>query len=269
MALYTDEKYSHVDDEPDPELSGARNKPWIHLSGHEWLAANPFYVPLLRDLLERAMNTETSSLYISHSTTDHAITPDPFSCFPTEIKYLILENLNAKDIATLQLASRAFRQLPVSIWYQQIRKDMPWLWEIWDDDAPYFWATVTPEDIWNNRLPSRRDSNLPTSMGSSDIEGHTINISEHLSKWTYPKPPIETTNWFVLYRDIKRSWNKMNGLRNRRRIWRLQKKMVEQMKELYNDSSHVNFDGNNSFPLLKLLESQHWRLFWWFYTQPI
>lgn len=67
-------------------------------------------------------------------------------------------------------------------------------------------------------------------MSSSHVEGHTINIPEHLSQWTYPKSPIRTSNWFVLYRDIKRNWNKMNGLRNRRRIWRIQEKMVEQMK---------------------------------------
>lgn len=151
MALYRDEKYSPVDDEPDPELSGTRNKPWIYLSGYEWLAANPFYVPQLRDLLGRAMNTDPFSLYTSQSTMGHVFTPDPFSCFPTEIKHLILEYLNGKDIATLQLASRAFRQLPVSIWYQQIQKDMPWLREVWSDDGPYFWATVTAEDIWNNR----------------------------------------------------------------------------------------------------------------------
>lgn len=100
------------------------------------------------------------------------------------------------------------------------------------DDAPYFWATVTLEDIWNNRLTrSPGGPDLPIWMSSSNIEGHTIYIPEHLSQWTYPKPPTKTTNWFVLYRDIKRNWNKMNGLRNRRRIWGLQEKMVEQMKE--------------------------------------
>lgn len=185
-----------------------------------------------RGFIFQAMNTDPFSLYTSHSTTDHEITPDPFSCFPTEIKHLILEYLNGKDIATLQLASRAFRQLPVSIWFQQTQKDMPWLWEVWSDDAPYFWATVTPEDIWNNRLTrSPGGPDLPIWMSSSNIEGHTIYIPEHLSQWTYPKPPTRMTNCFVLYRDIKRNWNKMNGLRNRRRIWGLQEKMVEQMKE--------------------------------------
>ena len=157
MALYNVEKYSPVDGESDPDLLSALNKSWIHHPGDEWLTAKPFYVPQLRDLLERAMNTDPFSLYMHHSTMNHEIKPDHFSCFPTEIKHLILENLNGKEIATLQLASRAFRQLPVSIWYQHVRKDMPWLWEVWSDEAPYFWATVTLEDIWNNRL-----SRLPT-----------------------------------------------------------------------------------------------------------
>ena len=231
MALYKVDDNTPVDDDSEPDMLGAR-KTWIHNPGDEWLAANPFYVPQLRDLLERAMNTEPCSLYTSHSSTNHTIRPDPFSCFPTEIKHLILENLNAKEIVTLQLASRSFRQLPVSIWYQQIRKNMPWLWEIWSDEKPYFWATVTLEDIWNNRLSrSPGDSDLSNTMISSDIDGHTINIPEHLSQWTYPKPPIETTNWFVLYRDIKRNWNGINGLRNRRRIWGIQEEMVEEMKE--------------------------------------
>ena len=82
MAFYKNEKYSHADDGPDPELSGARNKPWIYLSGHEWIAANPFYVPQLRDLLERAMNTDPFSLYMHHGTMNHEIKPDRFSCFP-------------------------------------------------------------------------------------------------------------------------------------------------------------------------------------------
>ena len=82
MALYNVEKYSPVDGESDPDLLSALNKSWIHHPGDEWLAANPFYVPQLRDLLERAMNTDPFSLYMHHGTMNHEIKPDRFSCFP-------------------------------------------------------------------------------------------------------------------------------------------------------------------------------------------
>jgi hypothetical protein len=35
------------------------------------------------------------------------------------------------------------------------------------------------------------------------------------------------TNWFVLYRNIKKNWNDLKGLRNRKRIWEFQTQLLE------------------------------------------
>ncbi|GAB1201321.1 hypothetical protein APSETT444_010712 [Aspergillus pseudonomiae] len=223
-------------DEPDSAVQKAAGESWIHSKGDEWLVANPFYVPRLREILERAMDTGPS-----FSPQDGAFEPllsmtknttDPFTRLPREILDMIIKSLSTKDIASLRLVSRQFYQLHVSLWHRLIQEDMPWLWEVWSNEKPYFWATVTAEDIKQNRGETR------VEYGEEKVLTHKINVDEHLTKWTMPMPTPSRTNWFLLYRDIKRHWTELKGLRNRRRIWNYQEGMIASLR-LY----MMGFDG--------------------------
>ncbi|KAE8406853.1 hypothetical protein BDV37DRAFT_291569 [Aspergillus pseudonomiae] len=196
-------------DEPDSAVQKAAGESWIHSKGDEWLVANPFYVPRLREILERAIDTGPS-----FSPQDGAFEPllsmtknttDPFTRLPREILDMIIKSLSTKDIASLRLVSRQFYQLHVSLWHRLIQEDMPWLWEVWSNEKPYFWATVTAEDIKQNRGETR------VEYGEEKVLTHKINVDEHLTKWTMPMPTPSRTNWFLLYRDIKRHWTERKG----------------------------------------------------------
>ncbi|OGM49447.1 hypothetical protein ABOM_001703 [Aspergillus bombycis] len=215
-------------DEPDPAIQKADKETWVHVKGDEWLAANPFYVPRLREILERAMDTGPS-----FSPQDGAFATllsftnnktDPFARLPREILNIIINSLPTKDIASLRLVSRHFYQLHVSLWYRLIQEDMPWLWEVWSNEKPYFWATVTVEDIKQNKGDTR------VEIGEEKVLTHKIDVDEHLTKWTMPMPTPGRTNWFLLYRDIKRYWTELKGLRSRRRIWKYQEGLFASLK---------------------------------------
>ncbi|KAE8336174.1 hypothetical protein BDV24DRAFT_155397 [Aspergillus arachidicola] len=215
-------------EEPDPAVQKAADENWVHVSGDEWLAANPFYVPKLREILGRAMDTGPSFI-----PQDGAFEPlislakntsDPFAQLPQEILDMIIDNLSTKDIISLRLVSRKFYQLHVSLWHRLIQEDMPWLWEVWSNEKPYFWATVTQGDIKQNKGETRIE------FGEEKIMTHTINVDEHLAKWTMPIPTPGRTNWFLLYRDVKRHWNELRGLWNRRRIWNYQEGLIASLR---------------------------------------
>ncbi|KAK1149618.1 hypothetical protein N8T08_005167 [Aspergillus melleus] len=213
----------------DPDAAKSIDQWWNHIPGAEWLAVNPLYVPRLREIFKQAMDTEPTfsqqdSVFkapsLPGSSSDN--TSDPFSRLPPELRTMILGGLDAKDIASLRLASRTFYDLPASLFHKLIKEEMPWLWEIWDNEPPYFWATVTELDIRASGIMERSDD------GDRAI-GHNIDVQEHLRQWTLPIPPASTTNWYIIYRDIKKHWIDLKGLRNRRRIWISQGAILDEM----------------------------------------
>ncbi|RMZ44820.1 hypothetical protein CA14_011003 [Aspergillus flavus] len=157
---------------------------WSCNAGSEWLAANTYHVPKLRELLDRAMTTDASfnlqagvfnsQAALRNTVNGPAVTPDNFCRLPQEIRNMILSYLNSRDIATLRV--------------------------------------------------------LDSHTSHPTIVSHTIDVQEHLSQWTLPKPPYGRTNWYMLYLDIKRNWKELRGLRNRERIWNYQEKMLVSLK---------------------------------------
>ncbi|RDW64349.1 uncharacterized protein DSM5745_09760 [Aspergillus mulundensis] len=208
------------------------DRSWVYNPGEEWQAANPFYAPKLRNLMERAM--DVPSTFTLHDGVFQRTPPkassDIFSLLPAELRHLVLQYLPSKDIASLRLASRTFHQLPVSLFYRLLIEDMPWLWEIWSDDPPYFWATVTEKNLQDHEKEGI-DVHDPYRQGGTTrcVISHTIDVEKHLEQWTYPKPSRYKTNWFTLYCDIKKNWHELKGLRNRKRIWGFQTQLLDLM----------------------------------------
>ncbi|PLB46609.1 hypothetical protein P170DRAFT_466063 [Aspergillus steynii IBT 23096] len=226
------DEYSLIETLMDPDAAGCTDQWWDHVRGTEWLAVNPFYVPRLREIFQKAMNSEISFSQQDSAFTNSISAPDhhkdPFAQLPPELRNMVLDRLVAKDIASLRLASRTFYDIPISLFHGLIRKEMPWLWEIWDDEAPFFWATVTEADIRANGI-------LENSVDrESQVVGHTMNVEEHVRRWTLPKPPVPTTNWYIIYRDIKKHWTDLKGLRSRKRIWTWQGGIIDGMEKRFN-----------------------------------
>jgi hypothetical protein len=235
----------------DGDVLGAQEQFWLHEPGKEYLAANPLYVPRLPSLLLTAIKEvkdfgpRIGAFNLSQSVVS-SITPrksahqsaDPLLSLPNEIRLMVVECLGSRDIANLRLASRAFRQLPVSLWYQLVRKEMPWLWEAWDENesthTPSFWTAATANEI---RVLSKRRTRymkvLREEYQESDLDP---NIIENMVSWppTVPpqiKLPRGKTNWYELYSGITRNWSQLKGLQNRRRIWEDLEEIIKRIKK--------------------------------------
>lgn len=140
----------------DPAVYRGLDQEWIHNEGDEFLAANPVFVPALEPILRSAIHVHPSfspqggAFVVPRTALDtSSLVPslDPFLKLPRELTDNIVEHLSPHEIANLRLSSRAFRQLRISLWYNLLRKEMPWLWEVWSDEKPSYWASVSITDI--------------------------------------------------------------------------------------------------------------------------
>lgn len=166
---------------------------------------------------------------------------DPFASLPTELSHLILSYLPSSDIANLRLVSREFEQLPLSMFYSLISKEMPWLWEVWSAEPPSFWTTTTKTElVARNKRRSEHEQDL--QMCRSVIKKE---LPELFDDWVAAEPcfddieplskvvpnhalPRMRTNWYELYRAITINWKDLKGLQNRRRIWVAISRIAEQ-----------------------------------------
>jgi hypothetical protein len=235
----------------DEAVTRGQDQWWEHEIESEWLAANAVLVPGLPSLLKAAVQGDSSfsiqdTAFAPGTDTmevaDSNCTPgdtsrDVFCTLPQEIRMAIIDHLESKDIAVLRLSSRAFQHLPISLWYWLLRKEMPWLWEIWSDEPPSFWTVTTRKAI-----KTILDKDETTRKERDEcLRDYRKVIQEEmpglLDAWTAAEPALETTpwrptvapmlqlaytrtNWYQLYSDIKRNWDDLPGLQNRRRIWK-------------------------------------------------
>lgn len=239
--------HGHLNNIPNDAVSSCSGQWWQHLAGTEWLVANPVFVPLLPEIFRSA-------------TTEHEISPhseafplrvlsnrgpvfDPFGRLPMELSQLILSYLPSSDIASLRLVSRAFEQLPISLFHRLLQEEMPWLWEVWSDEPPSFWTTTSkPELVALERKKVEYEEDLQVYRQVIKEE-----IPEMYDNWVASEPSFDDfrgsrravpsygllttrTNWYELYRAITANWKDLKGLQNRRRIWGCVSHIVEQLR---------------------------------------
>ncbi|KAM5350187.1 hypothetical protein ACJ41O_006692 [Fusarium nematophilum] len=210
---------------------------WTHNGGHEFLAANPCFVPGLESLLSSAQCSKQPGHVNSEltPTTVSITTPltDLFSRLPGEIRMFILLQLGFKDIANLRLASRTFLQLPQSLFYELTVRGTPWLYEAWSSLPISYWATSTKKEE-KKRQKAREDrvTALRTALDSGDPNANDTAIEAIVAELetlsdvppTCPATSVillkrTETDWYRLQTEIGRNWKKLQGLQNRRRIW--------------------------------------------------
>ncbi|KAH7026425.1 uncharacterized protein B0I36DRAFT_365991 [Microdochium trichocladiopsis] len=244
----------------------ARNSFWQGWTCHvgtEYLVANPVYVPQLASII-------TAATVVASERPDFSIRDSPFAYragneavtaagdlflkLPAEIVQGIVDLLGSKDIASLRLASQAFQQLPISLWYRLVREELPFLYEAWSDDVqPYPWASRLALDhqafaeakaerladrdhrrrVIQEDMPEIMDELLRNEPGIDDAELELETMcadSRRILDHTPMRLHRETTDWYQLYRDIVVNWDQLKGLRNRERIWQHVTTIVEAIK---------------------------------------
>ncbi|EWG54867.1 hypothetical protein FVEG_12972 [Fusarium verticillioides 7600] len=213
----------------------ARQIPWLHHAGDEFLAANPCFVSGLQDVFDSVQNTcsadDISSVVTSPNSTDI------FSKPPQEIKLEILLQLDSWDIANLRLSSRTFHHLlPQSLFYHLTLRELPWLYEAWTCAPLLFFVTTTAAEqrklgkpLYNvqMQLAGRRDWDDGSEDDAAEIArlaAEEVELAEK-QRQSYRFTPVRMldcrrTNWTRLRGELSRRLGELPGLKNRRRIWK-------------------------------------------------
>ena len=246
------------------DVGNCRDQWWVHRKGTEYLAANPLYIPKLRDIFQRAISTAPDftirdNAFQKLETSGTSTGNDPFACLPAELRIAILDNLRSKDIAALRLASRTFVQMPISYFQKLINRELPWLWEAWPtlnkpDNLKYsFWATVTTSEaerklqskqkeiaalsdyvsIVGEEMPELKpmlEEALPGAI-QAVLDAQQREVENDEDRRPYFLPP-DRTNYYILYVLIRRHWLELKGLKNRRRIWNECRDIVSKIARL-------------------------------------
>jgi hypothetical protein len=202
--------YENLDDVPrHPYVREAKEQFWEHNFGHEFLVANPCFVPGLHSLLASVVRdsnspeTRDNGIAVGADATLHGgDQADPFPRLPAEIIVMILSELGSTDIASLRLASRAFRQLPQAVFWGLTLRETPWLYEVWSSLPLSSWATTTEAEL-------RR-------LGTEEAKRRAARINEEHARILERAGEID---WYRLQLELTRNLDKLQGLRNRRRIW--------------------------------------------------
>jgi hypothetical protein len=251
----------------DPNVKRASQTHWAHHVGSEYLAANPLYIPGLIPILEAASSVDAT--FTAQNSAFLPLPPqslnwkrntrkeDPFLALPQEIREQIVDYLCSREIAKLRLASRAFHDLPVFLWYRLLRREMPWLWEVYSSHIPSFWTALSVAELKREikqeenyqlwELGIRRyiirqempeileqwENDQPGFVGI-DPKGKAMRMAESVG-WMLKR---EGTNWYLLYRDVRKA--RLKGLRNRERIWGDVGRVVDEIRALREEGKIVD-----------------------------
>jgi hypothetical protein len=239
-------------DRNNDDVFQCREQEWNHFNGTEYLAANPLYIPKLLDIFRQATSTapgfspRNSAFTVTRGVPLNS-SNDLFVRLPAELQFEVLGYLRSKDIASLRLVSRAFRQLPIFYFQKLLNREMPWLWEARPTPSrlhhvPYsFWATVTAGEaerklqknrneieclndyveIVSTEMPELKtllEEALPAEI-QAVLDAQQLEVENDEDRKPFFLPP-DRTNYYLLYVLIKRHWKELRGLQNRKRIWK-------------------------------------------------
>ncbi|KAI2714267.1 hypothetical protein CBS147354_7436 [Penicillium roqueforti] len=234
------------------EVRSSQKQWWFHQPGTEYLIANPLDVPGLPEILLAAVeNQESDASYdpsyeieSSQSPTkrpvpSHNSQADFLSVLPAEIRLMIIDYLDSSDIASLTVASKAFTELPNTVWYRLVRREMPWLWEAWDESE-----CIHSPSMWTNMQTAELKSMI--RLRKFYVEGllvdwYTERDAEKAAEHRYPmtvtmpdqvKLPIRNTDWRRVLLQIQRNWDMLKGLQNRQRIWTDVEEIIRRIRKL-------------------------------------
>lgn len=178
----------------DEDVRAGRSQWWRHFQGSEYLAANPCLVP----------NLDKAFLKMAPQAASSAGHEEVFSSLPSEIRSLIFNHLSLEDISNLLLASPLSNRASQNELRRRLILEWPWLWEAWSKLEYSVWVGPTARDL--------RESVKPP--------GKQVIISD-----------TDVVNWGSVFRWIskQRSNDELKGLKNRQRIWRRCKEIMDRV----------------------------------------
>ncbi|KAL6240076.1 hypothetical protein BDW75DRAFT_235904 [Aspergillus navahoensis] len=193
-------------------------------SDYGYTVTNPFFVHRLQGLIDKVANAN-SITDISPAPSEAPPAPqrttenDPFTALPREVRSMILAHLPQSD--------------PQSTRCLIILRTPPQL-------------ALETHTTRRHALMSQRD--IEKYRKEDSVPGHTINVQARISNlpWAWKVPPHNTTNWHMLYGEIKRETEGIRGLRNQRRIW---KHLEEVVKGVRGDWDERTVEGDRGHPL--------------------
>jgi hypothetical protein len=208
----------------------ACNGQWFqHSAGSEFIVADPLQIPALTTILEaaqrpRGFDAKERSPFGEKDTTGTDNNSDIFGKLPSELRDKVLTSLDSKDIANLRLSSMTFHHLPITLWRELIRKELPWIWEAWSDRPyPFISCTTRPElEAHDQAVKSRIHAMQGLGDEERNKQRELIARDERQfreSRAVHHLSRLET-DWHYLYRQLSREWKNIKGLQNRERIWK-------------------------------------------------
>lgn len=236
-----------------------KDKRWQHHAGDEFLAADPLHIPALIALFKAAVRPQgsfdvrSSPFTACPTTSSHK--SDVFARLPEELRDIVLSELISKDIANLRLASRTFRHLPATLWHDLMTKEMPWIWEAWTDRPYPGLARTTRNELEavDNALHVQIEA-LEALEGDQQAAIREAR-SEHKKRYDKLLKPRAVQrlhrlqiDWYWLYCQINREWEKIRGLQNRERIWKTLELVVRRIVESDEDVRVVVEEHRQYFP---------------------
>ncbi|EGX90037.1 hypothetical protein CCM_06457 [Cordyceps militaris CM01] len=208
---YTDKIFPHE----DAVRRATREQVWDHVAGDEWIAANPCFVPALREEMQQLA-------------TDEAFAVPPSG------------EADIDGISHMNLSSQASTNLPQSLYFGHVSHEMPWIWEAWCARPYAGWVTRSQSDIapdalavshhreyLNNWIRAIEDDGESSAQKRAQLRDLRAQMKQLEAQNAYiPEPvpvtllPRHGTDWRKLYFALQTMSNTSHGLRNRERIWR-------------------------------------------------
>lgn len=196
-------------------VRSGKRKGWHHEPGSEYLAARPTEVPGLRSWLATC-NRKQSRLTLGRewNVNDGAFRwryREPFESYDTT------HHMPPPSHSTASLeALDPFQALPRE------------LFDLIIDNC-------SSQDIANLRLVTRACRQLPI------ILFRRLLLQEMPWLWEARGLSVRNTHWWLLYQKVKFSWANVNGLKNRKRIWKAMEEIVRRIQR--NRSEGLIKDG--------------------------
>lgn len=209
---------------------------YYHDPGTEYLVADPVHVPRLADVFNECPQRESDLVFSSEP--PQSTTTDPFAALPPELRFGLLPLLPIVDVASLRLASAAFRQLPQSYFHGLVLRNMPWIWEAQtlarsDTDWHKLWCQLSSADGGSLQDEQEREWLRKTRRAAylrvrEELKTRDISWGnpEYHKTFNELKPNFddeadaEVKKAYAEGRIKGKKGTEINGLRNRRRIWR-------------------------------------------------
>ncbi|OAA60069.1 hypothetical protein ISF_06080 [Cordyceps fumosorosea ARSEF 2679] len=231
----------HFADEGFPQGDAVRRAlpssgQWDHVEGDEWIAANPCFVPALRQALAA---TATPGVVVD-------------------------------GIADMTLSSAAATDHPQSFHLDRIREEMPWIWESWCYRPYSGWSAVTQSDICadplaasyqreylRNSLAVARQASEGREQLSEEMRAELWRLEEALEAFEaenrfVPVPipatllPQHGTDWRKLYAALQGLRETSKGLRNRERVWRCCNYILDRIAEQRENGKIVAYSSSGA-----------------------